>query len=173
MVTSFDNKKTILTLVIIMCDIVCIFILRCFDTFAAAIQFVLSDEFSHMREEQRQALLHEGTGPRVISAFVEIIFDNSDNRIPVSISFAIFVKCLVFKCLFNSFPLICCFTDYHLSYNFTIFSKCWSIMKWINNCGWVLSIIYLYVWMFLKLSRYLMVTFTGSFYSSAASWHPL
>jgi len=46
---------------------------------------VLSDEFSHMREEQRQALLHEGTGQRVISAFVEIIFDNSDNRIPVSI----------------------------------------------------------------------------------------
>ena len=53
--------------------------------FLSAIQFVLSDEFSHMREEQRQALLHEGTGPRVISAFVEIIFDNSDNRIPVSI----------------------------------------------------------------------------------------
>lgn len=49
-----------------------------------AIQFVLSDEFSHLREEQRQALLHEGTGPRVISAFVEIIFDNSDNRIPAS-----------------------------------------------------------------------------------------
>jgi len=39
-----------------------------------------------MREEQRQALLHEGTGPRVISAFVEIIFDNSDNRIPVSVA---------------------------------------------------------------------------------------
>lgn len=29
------------------------------------------------------ALLHEGTGPRVISAFVEIIFDNSDNRLPI------------------------------------------------------------------------------------------
>ena len=50
-----------------------------------AIQFVLSDEFSHLRAEQRQALLHEGTGPRVISAFVEIIFDNTDSRIPVSI----------------------------------------------------------------------------------------
>lgn len=45
---------------------------------------MLSDEFSHLRPEQRQALLHEGTGPRVISAFVEVIFDNSDNRIPVS-----------------------------------------------------------------------------------------
>ncbi|XP_029645024.1 structural maintenance of chromosomes protein 3 isoform X1 [Octopus sinensis] len=51
--------------------------------FFYAIQFVLSDEFSHLRPEQRQALLHEGTGPRVISAFVEIIFDNSDNRIPI------------------------------------------------------------------------------------------
>ncbi|KAK3095501.1 hypothetical protein FSP39_015420 [Pinctada imbricata] len=48
-----------------------------------AIQFVLSDEFSHLRPEQRQALLHEGTGPRVIAAFVEIIFDNTDNRIPI------------------------------------------------------------------------------------------
>lgn len=51
--------------------------------FFFAIQFVLSDEFSHMRQEERQALLHEGTGPRVISAFVEIIFDNSDNRLPI------------------------------------------------------------------------------------------
>ena len=45
--------------------------------FFYAIQFVLSDEYSHLRPEQRQALLHEGTGPRVISAYVEIIFDNS------------------------------------------------------------------------------------------------
>ncbi|XP_077991930.1 structural maintenance of chromosomes protein 3-like [Glandiceps talaboti] len=51
--------------------------------FFYAIQFVLSDEFSNLRPEQRQALLHEGTGPRVISAFVEIIFDNSDNRLPI------------------------------------------------------------------------------------------
>lgn len=49
-----------------------------------AIQFVLSDEFSHLRPEQRQALLHEGTGPRVVSAYVEIIFDNMDNRLPVN-----------------------------------------------------------------------------------------
>ncbi|KAL5470715.1 hypothetical protein EMCRGX_G028721 [Ephydatia muelleri] len=48
-----------------------------------AIQFVLSDEFNHMRPEERQQLLHEGTGPRVVSAYVEIIFDNSDNRIPI------------------------------------------------------------------------------------------
>uniref|UniRef100_A0AAQ6AIM4 Structural maintenance of chromosomes protein n=1 Tax=Amphiprion ocellaris TaxID=80972 RepID=A0AAQ6AIM4_AMPOC len=54
--------------------------------FSSTIQFVLSDEFSHLRPEQRLALLHEGTGPRVISAFVEIIFDNSDNRLPVGMA---------------------------------------------------------------------------------------
>lgn len=53
---------------------------------------MLSDEFSHLRPEQRLALLHEGTGPRVISAFVEIIFDNSDNRIPVREWFCLFFK---------------------------------------------------------------------------------
>lgn len=51
--------------------------------FFYAIQFVLSDEFSHLRPEQRQALLHEGTGPRVLNAYVEIIFDNSDGRLPI------------------------------------------------------------------------------------------
>ncbi|XP_065334483.1 structural maintenance of chromosomes protein 3 [Cloeon dipterum] len=51
--------------------------------FFSAIQFVLSDEYCHLRTEQRQALLHEGTGPRVISAYVEIIFDNSDGRLPI------------------------------------------------------------------------------------------
>ncbi len=51
----------------------------------SAIQFVLSDEFSHLRSDVRQALLHEGTGPRVLSAFVEIVFDNSDARLPVKI----------------------------------------------------------------------------------------
>lgn len=49
----------------------------------SAIQFVLSDEFSHMRPEQRQQLLHEGSGPRVVNAYVEITFDNTDNRIPI------------------------------------------------------------------------------------------
>ena len=32
--------------------------------FFYAIQFVLSDEYSHLRPEQRQALLHEGTGEK-------------------------------------------------------------------------------------------------------------
>ena len=60
-----------------------------------AIQFVLSDEFSHLRPEQRQALLHEGTGPRVITAYVEIIFDNTDGRLPVSLSYYIDGRCLI------------------------------------------------------------------------------
>jgi structural maintenance of chromosome 3 (chondroitin sulfate proteoglycan 6) len=51
--------------------------------FHAAIRFVLSDLFHNLRAEDRQALLHEGAGHQVLSAFVEIVFDNSDNRIPV------------------------------------------------------------------------------------------
>jgi structural maintenance of chromosome 3 (chondroitin sulfate proteoglycan 6) len=48
-----------------------------------AIQFVLSDEFSHLKPEEKKQLLHEGTGSIVVSGYVEIIFDNSDNRIPI------------------------------------------------------------------------------------------
>ncbi|KAJ3415254.1 Structural maintenance of chromosomes protein 3 [Chytridiales sp. JEL 0842] len=47
-----------------------------------AIRFVLSDAYSNMTREERQSLLHEGTGPATISAYVEIVFDNSDNRFP-------------------------------------------------------------------------------------------
>ncbi|CAJ0572595.1 unnamed protein product, partial [Mesorhabditis spiculigera] len=50
--------------------------------FFLAIQFVLSEEFAHLRPEQRMGMLHEGTGPKVTVARVEIIFDNSDRRIP-------------------------------------------------------------------------------------------
>lgn len=51
--------------------------------FFHAIRFVLSDLFQNLRSEDRHALLHEGAGHPVLSAFVEIVFDNSDNRIPV------------------------------------------------------------------------------------------
>ncbi|KAH7431806.1 hypothetical protein KP509_08G067300 [Ceratopteris richardii] len=51
--------------------------------FFHAIRFVLSDLFHNLRAEDRRALLHEGAGHQVLSAFVEIVFDNSDNRIPV------------------------------------------------------------------------------------------
>ncbi|KAJ1655564.1 Structural maintenance of chromosomes protein 3 [Dispira simplex] len=50
--------------------------------FFAALRFVLSDAYTNMNREERQALLHEGSGPTTMSAFVEVIFDNSDNRFP-------------------------------------------------------------------------------------------
>ncbi|KAF9524116.1 structural maintenance of chromosome protein 3 [Crepidotus variabilis] len=50
--------------------------------FFAAIRFVLSDAYTSMSREERQALLHEGVSSNTFSAFVEIIFDNSDNRFP-------------------------------------------------------------------------------------------
>ena len=48
-----------------------------------AIRFVLSDVFGTLRAEDRQRLLHEGAGHAVMSAYVEIVFDNSDGRLPV------------------------------------------------------------------------------------------
>ncbi|QSL65683.1 hypothetical protein MERGE_002996 [Pneumocystis wakefieldiae] len=50
--------------------------------FFSAIRFVLNDAYTHMGREERQALLHEGAGPSVMSAYVEIVFDNKDNRFP-------------------------------------------------------------------------------------------
>lgn len=51
--------------------------------FFAAIRFVLSDAYTHMSREERQGLIHEGSGT-VMSAYVEIIFDNSDGRFPIN-----------------------------------------------------------------------------------------
>ena len=53
--------------------------------FFAAIVFVLGELGSGtlLREEDRRALLHEGVGARVQSAFVELTFDNSDGRMPI------------------------------------------------------------------------------------------
>ncbi|GMF53317.1 unnamed protein product [[Candida] boidinii] len=50
--------------------------------FFAAIRFVLSDAYTNMSREERQSLIHEGSGT-VMSAFVEIIFDNTDRRLPI------------------------------------------------------------------------------------------
>lgn len=49
--------------------------------FFAAIRFVLSDQYTRMTKEERQGLIHEGSGT-VLSAFVEIVFENSDGRFP-------------------------------------------------------------------------------------------
>lgn len=50
--------------------------------FFAAVQFVLSDsdKYNNMGREFRQGLLHEGTGSAVMSAYVEVCFDNSEDR---------------------------------------------------------------------------------------------
>lgn len=50
--------------------------------FFSAIRFVLSDTYTHMTREERQSLIHEGSGT-VMSAYVEIVFDNTDRRFPV------------------------------------------------------------------------------------------
>lgn len=50
--------------------------------FFDAVRFVLSDTFSSLRAEERVALLHEGAGTSVLSAYVEMMFDNSDGRLP-------------------------------------------------------------------------------------------
>ncbi|KAK6442606.1 Structural maintenance of chromosomes protein 3 [Oleoguttula sp. CCFEE 5521] len=50
--------------------------------FFAAIRFVLGDQYQGMSREERQALLHEGAGSAVMSAYVELVFDNSDERFP-------------------------------------------------------------------------------------------
>jgi structural maintenance of chromosome 3 (chondroitin sulfate proteoglycan 6) len=50
--------------------------------FFAAIRFVLSDSYTQLSKEDRSRLLHEGAGAAVMSAYVEIIFDNSDGRFP-------------------------------------------------------------------------------------------
>jgi structural maintenance of chromosome 3 (chondroitin sulfate proteoglycan 6) len=47
-----------------------------------AIRFVLGDEYNQLNREERSALLHEGAGSAVMSAYVEVIFDNSDERFP-------------------------------------------------------------------------------------------
>ena len=51
--------------------------------FFAAIRFVLSDAYTHMTREERQGLIHEGSGT-VMSAYVEIVFDNTDRRFPIA-----------------------------------------------------------------------------------------
>jgi structural maintenance of chromosome 3 (chondroitin sulfate proteoglycan 6) len=53
----------------------------------AAIEFVLSEKFAGIRGDSRSKLLHEGAGKSVMSAYVELIFDNSDGRFPVRHSF--------------------------------------------------------------------------------------
>lgn len=48
--------------------------------FFAAIRFVLGDAYTAMGREERQALLHEGSGSAIMSAYVEIVFTQCGKR---------------------------------------------------------------------------------------------
>ena len=48
-----------------------------------AIQFVLNELFQNLYVEYTQEMLHEGACHKVLSAFVDIVIDNSDNQILV------------------------------------------------------------------------------------------
>jgi structural maintenance of chromosome 3 (chondroitin sulfate proteoglycan 6) len=48
--------------------------------FFAAVRFVLGDDYYLLSREQRQNLLHEGSGSAVMSAYVEVCFDNTEDR---------------------------------------------------------------------------------------------
>lgn len=48
--------------------------------FFAAVRFVLGDDYHFLSREERQALLHEGSGSAVMSAYVEVCFDNTEDR---------------------------------------------------------------------------------------------
>lgn len=48
-----------------------------------AISFVLTDKYAGLVGEERIKLLHEGAGAKIAQADVEVVFDNSDKRIPV------------------------------------------------------------------------------------------
>ena len=50
-----------------------------------AVQFCLGlGPFALLRQEERQALLHEGSGRAAVHAFVEVVLDNSQHRLAVS-----------------------------------------------------------------------------------------
>eukprot|EP00210_Caulerpa_lentillifera_P003089 g2951.t1 len=48
-----------------------------------AIRFVVNDVFTPLRQEEREQLLHEGSGSVITTATVEVILDNSDRRFPL------------------------------------------------------------------------------------------
>ncbi|SCV02665.1 LAME_0H03928g1_1 [Lachancea meyersii CBS 8951] len=47
--------------------------------FFAAVRFVLSDDYSNLKREERQGLIHQGTGS-VMSAYVEIVFHDPNGQ---------------------------------------------------------------------------------------------
>lgn len=48
--------------------------------FFSAIRFVLSDDYSNLKREERQGLIHQGSGGSVMSASVEIVFHDPEHK---------------------------------------------------------------------------------------------
>ncbi|CAK5024343.1 unnamed protein product [Meloidogyne enterolobii] len=65
--------------------------------FFAAIQFVLSSEFTSITQHNRHAFLHESVGAKSATAKVEIVFDNMDHRIPTENEEVRIVRALTMK----------------------------------------------------------------------------
>uniref|UniRef100_A0A914KU80 Structural maintenance of chromosomes protein 3 n=3 Tax=Meloidogyne TaxID=189290 RepID=A0A914KU80_MELIC len=65
--------------------------------FFAAIQFVLSSEFTSITQHNRHAFLHESVGAKSATARVEIVFDNMDHRIPTESEEVRIVRTLTMK----------------------------------------------------------------------------
>ena len=55
-----------------------------------AVQFVLSDEFNGLNANQRQQLINESHSQRLLIAFVEIVIDNTDRRMPLDFNQIVF-----------------------------------------------------------------------------------
>lgn len=53
--------------------------------FFAAIRFVLGDAYTQMGREERQALLHEGSGSAIMSAYVELVFADCGDRFQTAV----------------------------------------------------------------------------------------
>ncbi|SCU98343.1 LADA_0H12354g1_1 [Lachancea dasiensis] len=51
--------------------------------FFAAVRFVLSDDYSNLRREERQGLIHQGTGS-IMSAYVEIVFHDPEGKLKMT-----------------------------------------------------------------------------------------
>ena len=51
----------------------------------SAIRFVLSNDYTHLRHEERQGLIHQGSvGNSIMSASVEIIFHDPEGKVPLN-----------------------------------------------------------------------------------------
>lgn len=60
---------------------------------------MLSEEFSHLKKDVQQSLMfYDSKQQVVVAASVEIIFDNTDGRLPVSLRHIV-IKVLILDCM--------------------------------------------------------------------------